>query len=207
SATPEGVGLGDGRFLKGGTIVCTVGSSPAPIVTCLEVPKEKGRLLTEPDMRLKSRANVWAIGDCAWIINGHNNEPSPTTGQFAERQGRQCAKNIACIIKGKQATPFAFKQLGELCSIGGHSAVADLFGLHLSGFLAWFIWRGVYLFKLPTWARRLQVGFDWAWLLLFPRDLSHLRARLTDRVSRAHYQPGDLIIKQGDPPSNFYVIK
>jgi NADH dehydrogenase len=77
----------------------------------------------------------------------------------------------------------------------------------LSGFFAWFVWRGVYLFKLPTWARRLQVGFDWAWLLLFPRDLAHLRTRLTDRVSNAHYQPGDVIIKQGEPPSNFYVIK
>src|SRR5260221_468286 len=79
--------------------------------------------------------------------------------------------------------------------------------MYLSCFVAWFIWRGVYLFKLPTWARRLQVGFDWAWLLLFPRDLAHLRTRPTDRVSHAYYQPGDFIIRQDDPATNFYVIE
>src|SRR5260221_5594505 len=79
--------------------------------------------------------------------------------------------------------------------------------MYLSCFVAWFIWRGVYLFKLPTWARQLQVGFDWAWLLLFPRDLAHLRTRQTDRVSRAHYQTGDFIIRRGEPPTCFYVIE
>jgi len=141
------------------------------------------------------------------IINDEDGQPSPTTGQFAERQGQQCALNIARVLKNQPTKPFRFKQLGELCSIGGHSAVADLFGLHLSGFLAWFVWRGVYLFKLPTWARRVQVGFDWAWLLLFPRDLAHLRTRPTDRVSHAYYQPGDFIIQQDDPATNFYVIE
>jgi NADH dehydrogenase len=206
-ATPEGVGLQGGKFLKGGTIVCTIGSSASPVIERLQVPKEKGRLLTEPDMRLRGQSNVWAIGDCAMIINAHDGQPSPTTGQFAERQGTQCAQNILRVMSGEATKPFSFKQLGELCSIGGHSAVADLFGIHLSGFIAWFVWRGVYLFKLPTWARRLQVGFDWGWLLLFPRDLAHIRTRPTDRVSHAHYEQGDYIIRKGDVPTNFYVIE
>jgi NADH:ubiquinone reductase (H+-translocating) len=115
--------------------------------------------------------------------------------------------NILRVLRGEPTKAFSFKALGELCSIGGHSAVADLFGMHLSGFIAWFIWRGVYLFKLPTLARRLQVGFDWAWLLLFPRDLAHVRTRQTDRVTHAYYQPGDFIFRQDDPPNNFYVIE
>lgn len=206
-ATPEGVFLQDGQSIKGGTIVCTIGSSAAPVLEHLAVPKEKGRLLTEPDMRVRGSANVWAIGDCAVIINSQTGQAAPTTGQFAERQGKQCARNIARVLRGGQTQPFSFKQIGELCSIGGHSAVAEIFGLHLSGFVAWFVWRGVYLFKLPTWGRRVQVGFDWAWLLLFPRDLSHLRTRQTDRVSHAHYQAGDIIIRQGEPPNNFYVVE
>jgi NADH dehydrogenase len=206
-ATPEGVGLQNEKFIKGGTIVCTVGSSSAPVMERLAAPKEKGRVLTEPDMRIRGQANAWAIGDCALIVNAHDGQPSPTTGQFAEREGRQCGQNILRVLRGQPTRPFLFKQLGELCSIGGHSAVADIFGMHLSGFIAWFVWRGVYLFKLPTWARRLQVGFDWAWLLLFPRDLAHVRARQTDRVSHAHYQPGDYIIRKGEPPTNFYVIE
>src|SRR5207247_400275 len=131
--------------------------------------------------------------------NAHDGQPSPTTGQFAERHGTQCARNIVRVLDGQRTKAFFFKQLGELCSIGGHSAVADMLGLHLSGFLAWFVWRGVYLFKLPTWARRLQVGFDWAWLLVFPRDLAHVRTRQTDRVSHAHYEAGDFIIKRDEP--------
>jgi NADH dehydrogenase len=207
SATPEGVGLEGGQFIRGGTIVCTIGSSPSPAIAGLNVPKEKGRLVTEPDMRLKGVRNVWAIGDCAWILNDLNQQPCPTTGQFAERQGRQCAQNIARALKGQPTRPFRFKLLGELCSIGGHSAVADFLGMHLSGFLAWFVWRGVYLFKLPTIGRRLQVGFDWAWLLIFPRDLAHVRTEQTDRVSHAHYDAGEYIIRKGEAPTNFYVLE
>ena len=204
-ATGEGVGLSD-DFVHGGTIVCTIGSTTAPVLARLDVPKEKGRLLTEPDLRLKGSANVWAIGDCACIINTHDGQPSPPTGQFAEREGRQCAENIVRTLLGEATRPFSFRVLGQLCSIGGHCAVAEMFGFKLSGFLAWFTWRGVYLFKLPSWSRRIQVGFDWAWLLVFPRDLSHLRTDVTDRITHAHYEPGDYIFKQGDSPANFYVI-
>jgi len=205
-ATGEGVGLKD-NFVPGGTIVCTIGSTTAPVVERLDSPKEKGRLLTEPDMRLRRRTNAWATGDCANIINAHDNQPSPPTGQFAERQGRQCAENILRVLHGEPTRPFSFKVLGQLCSIGGHSAVAEMFGFRLSGFWAWFTWRGVYLFKLPTWSRRVQVGFDWAWLLVFPRDLSCIKTDVTDRVTHAHYEPGDYIIRQGDPPACFYVIE
>src|SRR5262249_41430946 len=159
--------------VAGGTIVCTVGNSVTPLIERLSVKKEKGRICVEPDMRLTGWKNAWAIGDCALVLNDYDQQPAPTTGQFAEREGRQCAQNILRLLQNQPTQPFRFKALGELCSIGGHSAVADLFGFHISGFLAWFVWRGVYLFKLPTWARRFQVGFDWAWLLLFPRDLAH----------------------------------
>ncbi len=205
-ATGEGVGLKD-EFVHGGTIVCTIGSTTAPVIERLDTPKEKGRILTEPDMRLRGQANAWAIGDCASIINAVDGLPSPPTGQFAERQGRQCAANIIRTLAGEPTRPFSFRVLGQLCSIGGHSAVAEMFGFKLSGFWAWFTWRGVYLFKLPDWSRRIQVGFDWAWLLIFPRDLSFIKTDVTDRVTHAHYEPGDYIIRQGESPSNFYVIE
>ncbi len=205
-ATGEGVGLGD-SFVHGGTIVCTIGSTTAPIVERLATPKEKGRLLTDPDMRLRGSKNVWAIGDCALITNALDNLPSPPTGQFAERQGRQCAENIVRVIHRESTRPFSFHVLGQLCSIGGHNAVAEMFGFKLSGFWAWFAWRGVYLFKLPAWSRRIQVGFDWAWLVLFPRDLSYIKTEVTDRVTHAHYETGDYIFRQGDIAANFFVIE
>lgn len=205
-ATGDGVGTGDG-FVRGGTIVCTIGSSLAPIVERMDTPREKGRLITAPDMRLPGRANAWAVGDCAAIRNAHDGQLSPPTGQFAERQGRQCAENILRTLHGEPTRSFSFRVLGQLCSIGGHRAVAELAGLRLSGFLAWFVWRGVYLFKLPSWGRRIQVGADWAWLLLFPRDLAHLRTDPTERVTHAHYEAGDYILRQGEAPANFYVLE
>ncbi len=205
-ATGEGVGTADG-FIHGATIVCTIGSTTAPIIERLNTPKERGRLLTEPDLRLRGSANAWAIGDCALITNALDGQPSPPTGQFAERQGRQCAQNILRVINGEPTRPFSFKVLGQLCSIGGHNAVAEMFGLKLSGFFAWFAWRGVYLFKLPAWSRRIQVGFDWAWLVLFPRDLACIKTEVTDRVTHAHYEAGDYIFRQGDMAANFYVIE
>jgi NADH:ubiquinone reductase (H+-translocating) len=158
-------------------------------------------------MRLRGQRNVWAIGDCAVVMNARDGRASPPSGQFAERQGTQCAENIARAIRGERTVPFSFRQLGQLCSIGGRSAVAEVFGLRLSGFLAWFVWRGVYLFKLPLWERRFQVGFDWGWNVLFPRDLANIRARQSDRFSHAHYRAGDWIYKSGDAPVSFYVIE
>ncbi len=205
-ATGEGVGTGDG-FVRAGTIVCTIGSSPAPLLARLDTPRDKGRLLTAPDLRLPDRADAWAVGDCALVRNAHDGQPSPPTGQFAERQGRQCAENLVRVLRGEPTRPFSFRVLGQLCSIGGHRAVAEILGFRLSGFVAWFVWRGVYLFKLPSWGRRIQVGADWAWLLLFPRDLAHLRTDPTERISRAHYEPGDVIIRQGEPATGFFVLE
>lgn len=203
----EGLELDSQRSIKGATVVSTIGAAPTEMVQHLPVHKEKGRLLTEPDMRLSGRSNAWAIGDCANIKNVCLDRPCPATGQFAERQGRQCARNIIRVLRGASTKPFSFKPLGELCSIGGHSAVAQLFRFHLAGFVAWLIWRGVYLVKLPTWMRRFQVGFDWLLLLLFPRDLSHLRTRPTDPVWREHYAPGDVIYQRGDPALDFYLLE
>lgn len=205
--TSEGVGLDDGSIIEGATIVCTVGTAPSPMIRKLDVPKEKGRLMTEPDMRVKGRGNVWAIGDCALIINDYDKEPSPTTGQFAERQGRQAANNIIRVLKGQETKPFSFKLLGQLCAIGGHNAVAEFLGFHISGFVAWFLWRSVYLFKLPTLSHQLKVGFDWAWEIFYSRDLAHPKGDQTERISKAHLQPGDYVFKEGDPSNSFYIIE
>jgi NADH:ubiquinone reductase (H+-translocating) len=207
AATHEGVELNDGRMLKGGTIVCTIGTSISPIVQALDVPKERGRIRTTPEMRIEGQTNAWSIGDCAYIINAFDNKPAATTAQFAERQGRQAALNVVRILKAEPAQPFRFKALGQLCNIGGYEAVAEMLGVHVSGFLAWLMWRGVYLFKLPTWSRRIKVALDWSWDVLFPRDLSFLNTDTTQQATHAYYRPGDFIHRQGEPARVFSVIE
>jgi NADH dehydrogenase len=66
-----------------------------------------------------------------------------------------------------------------------------MFGMHISGFLAWFLWRGVYLFKLPTWSCRSKVALDWGWDVLFPRDtaqqITHTIARETSFTGKVNW--------------------
>jgi NADH:ubiquinone reductase (H+-translocating) len=207
AATHEGIELNNGKMVTGDTVICTIGTSISPLVQHLDVPKERGRIRTAPEMRIEGQTNAWAIGDCALIVNSFDNKPSAPTGQFAERQGRQAALNLVRILKGEPTKPFRFKALGQLCSIGGYSAVAEMFGMRVSGFLAWFLWRGVYLFKLPTWSRRIKVALDWAWDVLFPRDLSFLNTDSAQQVSHAYYRPGDFIQRQGEPARFFSVIE
>lgn len=206
AATPDGVTLADGRMVTAATIVCTIGTTAAPLVQWLDAPKEKGRLVTDEDMRLRGIPNVWAVGDCAVIQNAYDGRPAPTTGQFAERQGRQVAENILRAVQGRTTRPFSFKPLGTLCGIGERKAVAEILGVRLSGFPAWWLWRTVYLLKSPSWSRRVKLAFDWTWELLFPRDLGHARTNQAERITKAHYQPGDDIFHEGAPATHFYVI-
>src|SRR5260370_3592345 len=134
AATHEGVELNDGRMLLGATVVCTIGTAISPIVQSLDAPKERGRIRTAPDMRIEGQTNAWAIGDCAFTINAFDNNPSPPTGQFAERQGRQAALNLIRIVNGEATKSFHFKALGQLCSIGGFHAVSDKHRGARSGF-------------------------------------------------------------------------
>ena len=100
-------------------------------------------------------------------MNGVDGAVCPTTGQFAERQGRQVADNIVRTIRGEATKPFSYRPQGQLCAIGGRNAVAEIRGVHLSGFIAWWVWRTVYLLKMPSWGRRIKVAGDWTWELFF----------------------------------------
>jgi NADH dehydrogenase len=92
-------------------------------------------------------------------------------------------------------------------SIGNHKAVGLVLGLRLSGLLAWLFWRSVYLSKMPTVARRLQVAFDWGWQLFFPRDIVQLNTGQTERFGRSHFEPGQFVFHKGDSGEKFSVIE
>ncbi|WP_051670090.1 FAD-dependent oxidoreductase [Bryobacter aggregatus] len=205
--TADGVTLSDGTHFHAATVVGTTGTAPHPFVERMKAEKDKGRLKTQPDMRLLGYENAWAIGDCALVLNSFDNEPSPPTGQFAERQGKQCAANLFALLQGKPTKPFYFKPLGMLCAIGGHNAVAEMMGVKLSGFIAWFIWRTVYLLKIPSFSRKVKVALDWTWELMFSRDITGVKIDHANRVHDAYFEAGSFIFKKGDPATDFYVIE
>jgi NADH dehydrogenase len=207
AVTEEGVRLADGSTVAAGTVVCTIGTTTTPLLAGSGLPLERGRVRTESDMRVVGHANVWALGDCALVPNAHDGRPSPTLAQFALRQAKQLAANARRVACGKPSQAFSFRMLGEFASIGHRNAVGQVLGLKVSGRLGWAMWRAVYLAKMPTVARKIQVAFDWALDLFFPRDIVQVSTRETRRVPRAHFEPGEFVFHQGDAAGKFYVIE
>jgi NADH dehydrogenase len=169
------VHLASGERIETGMIVCTTGTETHPLIKGLGLTLEKGRLKTDPDMKVSGATNLWALGDCALVPNAYDGRPSPATAQFAVQQSRQLAENLKCVSLRAVPKPFNFHPRGMLASIGHRNAVAVIYGVKLSGFIAWFLWRGIYLAKLPTFSRKLEVAISWACNIPFPPNIVQLR--------------------------------
>ncbi len=172
---PVAVHLTSGERIETGMIVCTIGTETHPLIKSLGLTLEKGRLKTEPDMKVSGTANLWSLGDCALVPNSYDGKPCPATAQFAVQQARQLAENLKCVSQSAATKPFNFRPRGMLASIGHRNAVGVIYGVKLSGFIAWFLWRGIYLFKLPTFSRKLEVALSWACEIPFPPNIVQLR--------------------------------
>jgi NADH dehydrogenase len=169
------VHLVSGKQIETGMIVSTVGTETHPLIKSLHLPLEKGRLKTEPDMKVAGTSNLWCLGDCSLIPNAYDGQPSPATAQFAIQQARQLAENLKRTLDNDITKPFYFRPRGMLASIGHRNAVAVIYGVKLSGFIAWFLWRGIYLAKLPTLSRKIEVAISWACNIPFPPNIVQLR--------------------------------
>jgi NADH:ubiquinone reductase (H+-translocating) len=179
--TDRAVHLESGEIIEGGTVVCTIGTQPNPLIEQLPLPKNRGRLVVNADLSVAGIDGLWAVGDCAAVINARDGKVSPPTAQFAEAAARQLAFNIVARLKGAPTRSFRYHPKGQLSSIGHNNAVAEIFGIKLSGFIAWLMWRGVYLLRVPTFARKTRLFLEWNWAMFFPPDISHLGYRRTQR--------------------------
>lgn len=190
--------LSTGEEILSRTLVWTAGIVASPILGALDVPKTPGGKVEVTDaLEVKGHPGVWALGDCALIVDRATGRPYPPTAQHAIRQGRRVADNIVAAIRGQAPTPFAHRPLGILAGLGRHSAVAEILGFRFSGFFAWWLWRTVYLFKLPGFERKVRVALDWTLDLFFPRDIVYLRALHLSRGSEP--VGGDLPAHEVDP--------
>ena len=105
--------------------------------------------------RVPEWPGVYAVGDCAAIP--HPGRPGNFYGPTAQnglRQGKRAGRNILRTLRGQALLPFRYRELGQLAAIGQRRGVANVLGFHFSGFLAWWLWRMVYLWKLPGIARK-----------------------------------------------------
>jgi NADH:ubiquinone reductase (H+-translocating) len=166
--------LSDGSSIAAETLIWTAGVKPSPVIELLPFKKERGRLLVDEFLRVPGVPGVWAAGDSAAVPDVQAGAFHPPTAQHGLREGRVAARNIEAAILGRPPAPFVYSTQGQLATIGRRTGVAKVFGLRFSGFFAWWLWRTVYLLKLPRLAKKLRVMFGWTLDLFFGREVEQM---------------------------------
>lgn len=184
SSSDRWVELATGERIPTRTLVWTAGTSPHPLLATLPFARnQRGQVIVNQYLEVPGHPGVFAIGDCAEVPDLPAGGTCPPTAQHAIRQGRLVGENIRATLEGRPKRGFAYRPLGVLSSLGRRSAVAEIRGFKFSGFFAWWLWRTVYLLKLPGLERKVRVAFDWTLDLFFPRDVVLLKLRMVGAAS------------------------
>lgn len=172
---PTCVTLADGRSLRTQTVVWCTGVKPADVMTSCGLPLTRsGQVKVGPDLRVPGQERVFVLGDVACTEDPKSGKPLPALAQVALQQGNQTGPNLVRLLKGKPTRPFRYFDYGALICVGEHYAVVNLMGMRLSGVVAWFIWRSLYLAKLVGFGNRVRVVLDWTMDLLVERSISQI---------------------------------
>ncbi|MGH7948533.1 MAG: NAD(P)/FAD-dependent oxidoreductase, partial [Candidatus Binataceae bacterium] len=166
------VNLSNGDKIPADTLIWTAGTAPNPLVASLPFPKDRGRIVVNDCLEVPGFPGVWAFGDCASVPNTTTGGTHPPTAQHALREGKAAARNVIAELDGGRKRPFRFATLGQLAAIGRRSGVANVFGVNFSGFIAWWLWRTIYLSKLPRFEKKVRVALDWTLDLMFSKDFA-----------------------------------
>jgi NADH dehydrogenase len=151
-----------GERIAAHTKVWAAGVEASPLTRDLGVPIDRaGRIRVAPDLSIPGHPNAFAIGDIAAVEQ--DGKPVPGVAPAAMQQGRHAAANVARLVAGQATQPFRYVDKGSLATIGRRAAVAEVFGLELSGLLAWLAWLGIHIFFLIGFRNRIIVLFEWAW--------------------------------------------
>ena len=170
SVTSEGVNLSDGRHLPTRLVVWTAGTSPHRLLGDLPCELQNGRIVVDDTLAVPGWPGLWSLGDCAVVPDRRSGKPYPPTAQHALRQAKVVAQNIVASLRGRRLGHFSFRTIGQLAAIGRRTGVARIFGVNFSGFFAWWLWRTIYLGKLPRIEKKVRVAIDWTLDLMFAKD-------------------------------------
>jgi NADH:quinone reductase (non-electrogenic) len=178
------VTLDDGTKIATRMLIWTAGITPAPVLASLPCKLERGRVAVNECLQVPDWPGVWALGDCALVPDPLNpGKFYPPTAQHATRQAAVLANNIVAVMRGQAPRPFKFKTLGLLATIGRRTGVAEILGVQFSGIIAWWLWRGIYLSKLPGFQKKVRVAIDWTLDLIFSKDIVQVPTLRSPTVS------------------------
>ena len=178
SLTGGHVVLDDGTEFDAETVVWTAGVKPHPMLAATDLPlDEKGRVKATSFLQVEGLSDAWVAGDSAAVPD--LTKPGQLTGpsaQHAVRQARRLGDNIVATLRGEAAQEYRHAYAGSVASLGLHKGVAEIYGIRLKGWPAWFMHRTYHLSRVPTNVRKVQVVLDWTLALFFRRDVVSLGA-------------------------------
>ncbi|MEM7431506.1 MAG: FAD-dependent oxidoreductase [Pseudomonadota bacterium] len=209
SATGNDVYLDDGTSIPSCLLVTTVGNGPSTFTTGLGINLERGKIPVDANLRAIDRDDTWALGDAALIpLPSEDGEPrfAPPTAQFATREAKCVAKNIVRSLAGEAPEQFDFTPQGSLASIGNYKGVAQIFGLRLSGLIAWMLWRFLYIGMLPGFATRLRVALNWGFDYFLPRSIVQIANQTESATLYRYFAKGDTVSFPGQRVDGFYTV-
>lgn len=155
--------LEDGRQIETQTLIWTAGVRPADLAGRLGVKQAaSGQILIEDTLQLPGHPDVFVIGDASKPIHG-DGQPLPLLATVAQQQANSVAANLRRMLTGGKPEAFHYNDPGLLATIGRNAAVARIWGLSFSGFIAWMIWVVLHIYRIIGFRNRLVVLINWAW--------------------------------------------
>jgi NADH dehydrogenase len=121
-----------------------------------------GRVVVNPDLTVPGHPEVFVTGDLAHSV-GEDGKPLPGVALVAMQQGVYAADMIRNDLRGRERTAFRYRNLGQLATIGRSRAICEIFGFKLSGWMAWWVWLLVHIYRLSGFRNRVIVLVQWAW--------------------------------------------
>jgi NADH dehydrogenase len=197
------VKLSDGDSYPADTIVWTAGVKPSPVLDATDMPRdERGRITCLPTLQVVRDGVVvegaWSAGDCAAVpdLTGPPGTFCSPSAQHAVRQAKRLADNIRAVIRGRSPVDYKHKHVGSVASLGLHKGVAQVYGVKLTGLVAWFMHRSYHVSRIPSFNRKVRVVIDWSLALFLKREVVALgqlhdpREEFTEVTPRIEVESG-----------------
>ena len=191
------VKLSDGDEFPADTIVWTAGVKAHPMLAQTDFPRDdRGRLTCLPTLQLVHNGQVvegaWSAGDCAAVPDLTSPEPGALTSpsaQHAVRQAVLLADNLRAELRGQGLRDYRHRHAGSVASLGLHKGVAQVYGIKIRGFPAWFLHRTYHLLRIPSLNRKIRVVIDWTLALFLRREVVSLGQLHEPRETFTEFTP------------------
>ena len=168
--------LKSGEVIPAQTVIWAAGVRASALNATLGVaPGRQGRIPVEPTLQVPGHPEVFMIGDAAYLEQ--DGEPLPMVAPVAIQMGQFVARNIKRQVRGQALEPFRYRDQGTLATIGRNAAVANVYGIKATGFLAWVMWLGIHIIQLIGFRNKLFVLINWAWDYFFYERAARLITR------------------------------